>query len=99
LHELAEIRAVVDEELHLTEGVTWKECLQPGVRYRFIIGFVIMLCQQFSGTNSIGYYAPQIFQTVGVPKTNASLFATGVYGTVEVVATGLFLILGIGRFG
>jgi sugar porter (SP) family MFS transporter len=99
LHELAEIRAAVDEELHLTEGVTWKECLQPGVRYRFIIGFVIMLCQQFSGTNSIGYYAPEIFQTVGVSKTNASLFATGIYGTVKVATTGLFLILGIDRFG
>jgi len=99
LHELAEIRAAVEEELHLTEGVTWKECLQPGVRYRFITGFTIMLCQQFSGTNSIGYYAPEIFQTVGVSKTNASLFATGVYGTVKVATTGLFLILGIDRIG
>lgn len=53
--ELAEIRAAVDEEYHLTEGVTWKEVLKPGVRYRFISGFVLMFCQQFSGTNSIGY--------------------------------------------
>ncbi|KAL9115815.1 MAG: hypothetical protein Q9227_000183 [Pyrenula ochraceoflavens] len=97
--ELAEIRAAVDEELHLTEGVTWKECLQPGIRYRFISGFMLMFCQQFSGTNSIGYYAPQIFQTVGVSKTSSSLFATGVYGTVKVVATGLFLWIGIDRFG
>ena len=58
-----------------------------------------MLCQQFSGTNSIGYYAPEIFQTVGVSKTNASLFATGIYGTVKVATTGLFLILGIDRIG
>ena len=94
IHELAEIRAAVEEELHLTEGVTWKECLKPGIRSRFILAFVLMLCQQvrprfvemliemltscqFSGTNSIGYYAPEIFETVGVSKTNASLFATG----------------------
>lgn len=32
-------------------------------------------------------------------KSNASLFATGVYGTVKVVATGLFLLIGIDRFG
>lgn len=57
--EIAEIRAAIDEELAETEGVTWKECLTPGNRYRFITAFVIMLCQQFSGTNSIGYYAPQ----------------------------------------
>ena len=99
LYEIAEIRAAVEEELHLTEGVTWKECLEPGVRFRFITGFVLMFCQQFSGTNSIGYYAPEIFQTVGVSKTNSSLFATGVYGTVKVIATGLFLWLGIETFG
>lgn len=99
LYEIAEIRAAVEEELHLTEGVTWKECLEPGVRYRFLTGFVLMFCQQFSGTNSIGYYAPQIFQTVGVSKTNSSLFATGVYGTVKVIATALFLWLGIETIG
>lgn len=99
IHELAEVRAAVEEELHLTEGVTWKECLAPGVRVRFITGFGIMFCQQFSGTNSIGYYAPEIFQTVGVSKTNSALFATGVYGTVKVIATGLFLWLGIETLG
>ncbi|KAF2241946.1 quinate permease [Trematosphaeria pertusa] len=97
--ELAEIRAAIEEELNATEGVTWKEVLLPGNRYRFLTGFALMFWQQFSGTNSIGYYAPQIFQTVGVSKSNASLFATGVYGTVKVVATGLFLLIGIDRFG
>jgi hypothetical protein len=54
LQELAEIRAAVEEELNMTEGITWKECLLPGNRYRFITGFVLMFWQQFSGTNSIG---------------------------------------------
>lgn len=45
------------------------------------------------------YYAPQIFQTVGVSKANASLFATGIYGTVKVISTGIFLLVGIDRFG
>lgn len=99
VQELAEIRASIEEELNATEGVTWKETLQPGNRNRFLIAFVLMMCQQFSGTNSIGYYAPEIFQTVGVSKANASLFATGVYGTVKVVATAVFLLVGIDRFG
>ncbi|OCK99696.1 quinate permease [Cenococcum geophilum 1.58] len=66
--ELAEIRAAIEEELNATEGATWKECLLPGNRYRFLTGFALMFWQQFSGTNSIGYYAPQIFQTVGLSK-------------------------------
>jgi len=97
--EIAEIRASIEEELALTEGVTWKECLTPGNRNRFIIAFCIMFWQQFTGTNSIGYYAPQIFQTVGVSKVNSSLFATGIYGTVKVCTTGIFLIIGIDKLG
>lgn len=58
-----------------------------------------MFWQQFSGTNSIGYYAPEIFETIGVAKSSASLFATGVYGTVKVVTTAIFLFIGIDQLG
>ncbi|KAL4903896.1 hypothetical protein BDW74DRAFT_34974 [Aspergillus multicolor] len=97
--ELAEIRASIEEELRSTEGVTWREVLLPGNRLRFLNAFLIMFWQQFSGTNSIGYYAPQLFQTIGVTSTDTSLFTTGIYGVVKVVATGLFLLIGIDRFG
>jgi sugar porter (SP) family MFS transporter len=97
--EIAEIRVAIEEEMNATEGVRWRECLTPGNRMRFFTGFCIMFWQQFSGTNSIGYYAPQIFQTIGVSKTNSSLFATGVYGTVKVVTTAIFLIIGIDKLG
>ncbi|KAG9517896.1 general substrate transporter, partial [Aureobasidium melanogenum] len=82
-----------------TEGLSWKECLKPGYRERFGLAFCIMFWQQWSGTNSIGYYAPQIFSSVGLTGGNTSLFATGIYGTVKVIATGIFLIVGIERFG
>ena len=97
--EIAEIRVAIEEEMNATEGVRWRECLTPSNRMRFFTGFCIMFWQQFSGTNSIGYYAPQIFQTIGVSKTNSSLFATGVYGTVKVVTTAIFLIIGIDKLG
>lgn len=64
LEELAEIRASVEEEFLATEGLSWKECLKPGYRERFVLAFCIMFWQQWSGTNSIGYYAPQIFASV-----------------------------------
>lgn len=99
IQELAEIRASIEEEFLATEGVTWKECFKPGTRGRFAGAFTIMLCQQFSGTNSIGYYAPQIFESIGISSSNSSLFATGIYGTVKVIATGIFLIVGIEKLG
>jgi sugar porter (SP) family MFS transporter len=97
--ELSEIHASIQEELLSTEGVTWREIIVPGNRLRFVNAFVMMFWQQFSGTNSIGYYAPQLFQTIGVTSTNTSLFTTGVYGIVKVVATGVFLMVGIDRIG
>ncbi|KAF7540261.1 hypothetical protein G7054_g1430 [Neopestalotiopsis clavispora] len=99
LEELAEIRAAIEEENHAMEGLSWKEVFAPANRKRFILAFFIMLWQQFSGTNSIGYYAPQIFQTIGISSSDSSLFATGVYGTVKVVATAIFLLIGIDKWG
>lgn len=61
IQEMAEIRASIEEELNATEGVTWRECLTPGNRKRFAIGFMIMFWQQFSGTNSIGKYVLEPF--------------------------------------
>lgn len=49
--------------------------------------------------NSIGYYAPQIFSAIGLGDTNVTLLASGVYGIVKVVATTLFLFIGIEQFG
>lgn len=38
------------------------------------------------------YYAPQIFTNLGMVGTDTSLFATGVYGVVKVVACAIFLV-------
>ncbi|KAL1310582.1 hypothetical protein AAFC00_000860 [Neodothiora populina] len=99
LEEMAEIRASIEEEFAATEGLTWKECIKPGIRGRFAQAVGIMVCQQFSGTNSIGYYAPQIFESIGISSADSSLFATGIYGTVKVIATGIFLVVGIEKLG
>ncbi|KAH6648201.1 sugar transporter [Truncatella angustata] len=99
LAEMAEIRAAVEEEHLEMEGFSWKEIFAPANRKRFVLAFFVMFWQQFSGTNSIGYYAPQIFQTIGISSSDSSLFATGVYGTVKVVATAIFLLIGIDKWG
>ncbi|KAJ5800254.1 uncharacterized protein N7518_002322 [Penicillium psychrosexuale] len=97
--EMAEIKAAVEHEVESTQGLTWREAFLPGNRLRFINCFLIMFWQQWTGTNSIGYYAPQLFQTIGVTGGNTSLFTTGIYGIVKVVSTGIFLIVGIDKVG
>lgn len=73
LQELAEIRASIEEEFIATEGLTWKECLKPGVRNRFAIAVAIMFWQQFSGTNSIGYCKSRMVFRGGLLVTDLSL--------------------------
>jgi SP family sugar:H+ symporter-like MFS transporter len=47
--------------------------------YRTSFGIILMFWQQWTGTNSINYYAPQIFTQIGLRGTSSGLFATGVY--------------------
>jgi len=55
--------------------------------------------QQFSGQNSINYYAPDIFASIGITGQNTSLLASGIYGIVKIVATAIFVVFGIEKFG
>lgn len=66
--------------------------LIPGNRKRAIISIFLMVCQQMTGTNAINYYAPQIFENLGITGTTTGLFATGVYGIVKMVACAIFLV-------
>ncbi|KAF5489847.1 Quinate permease [Colletotrichum siamense] len=97
--EFNEITVSCGVDAEAARQSTWKECLKPGVRNRFLLIFALMVWQQLTGTNSIGYYAPQIFQTVGVSSADASLFATGIYGIVKLIFTAVSLLFVIDKIG
>ncbi|KAF7972317.1 hypothetical protein HWV62_18504 [Athelia sp. TMB] len=87
-HEYAEIEAQIMEEREARKGLGLKEAFfGKGNFVRFNIAFFIFLLQQWSGQNSVGYYAPQIFTQIGYTGHTNSLLASGVYGVVKVVAT------------
>jgi hypothetical protein len=64
-----------------------------------VIAFLIFVLQQWSGQNSVGYYAPQIFASIGYSGTTPSLLASGVYGTVKLVATAIFVFFFVESLG
>jgi len=66
---------------------------------RFLIPWFVMLGQQWTGTNSINYFSPQIFAGLGITGTNSGLFATGVYGAVKVVTVTITVVFGVERLG
>ncbi|ERT01439.1 MFS quinate transporter [Sporothrix schenckii 1099-18] len=94
--ELLELRAQLDEERRSVHGTGYwavmKECwLVPGNRKRALMSIGLMVCQQWTGTNAINYYAPVIFTNLGVSGTTQSLLATGVYGIVKMVSCAIFI--------
>ncbi|KAF8815659.1 general substrate transporter [Phlegmacium glaucopus] len=100
LDEMAEIEAAIMEEREARRGLGLKEAFfGKGNLIRFIIAFVIFLLQQWGGQNSVGYYAPQIFASIGFTARKNSLLASGIYGVVKVVATALFIFFGVETLG
>lgn len=86
------------EKLPLTAQVK-AACSNKTMFYRTSFAVILMFWQQWTGTNSINYYAPQIFQSVGLKGTSAGLFATGVYGIVKIVVTALGLMFATEQMG
>lgn len=66
---------------------------------RCFIPSLVMFFQQWTGTNAINYFSPQIFAGLGINGTTSTLFATGIYGVVKVVSVGLVLALAVETLG
>lgn len=47
---------------------------------RVVVATVTMFFQQWTGINAVLYYAPTIFQKLGLSSSAVSLLATGVVG-------------------
>lgn len=98
--EMAEIEASIEEERAVRADLGIKEAfLGQGNLIRFVIAFLIFTLQQWSGQNSVGYYAPQIFKSIGYSSDSAALLASGVYGVTKVAATALFVFFMVERVG
>jgi len=69
------------------------------VALRCFIPSLVMFFQQWTGTNAINYFSPQIFAGLGITGTTSGLFATGIYGVVKVVAVGLVLLFAVESLG
>ncbi|KAL0081492.1 general substrate transporter [Phycomyces blakesleeanus] len=63
------------------------ELFRKGMRNRLFIACAIQFFQQFVGINALIYYAPKIFQSVGLTGSSVSLLATGVVGVINFLMT------------
>ncbi|KAF9652810.1 general substrate transporter [Thelephora ganbajun] len=98
--EMAEIEAASQEELVARKGLGVKEAFfGKGNFIRFFFAFFIFFLQQFCGQNSVNYYAPIIFQSIGYTGTSVSLLASGIYGVMKVIATTFFIFVAVESLG
>ncbi|THU84179.1 general substrate transporter [Dendrothele bispora CBS 962.96] len=98
---IEEVKAEFKEKHELP---LWRQFVGMGeswpIAHRCFIPSLVMFFQQWTGTNAINYFSPQIFQGLGISGTTSTLFATGVYGVVKVIAVGLvvwFAVESLGR--
>jgi len=95
--EIKDMRDQLEMEARLVGGSSFWDMqremwLIKGNRNRALMSIGLMVCQQMTGTNAINYYAPQIFQNLGLNKGESDLFATGIYGIVKMTTCACFLI-------
>jgi hypothetical protein len=101
--ELQEIRkqtVVTEESPKLTPRYVSRRLLQKGTRNRVGIGLLLMACQNMTGVNIVTYYAPRIFETLGITGTSTRLFSTGLYGiakTLGMITFSLVVAEKVGR--
>ncbi|KAG2179667.1 hypothetical protein INT44_006515 [Umbelopsis vinacea] len=84
-----EIKQSVVFEQKYTSQTYW-EIFRSGHehnRRRIWLGIAVQIFQQLTGINVAVYYAADIFSSAGVSGTTAALFANGVDGMVNVIAT------------
>ncbi|KAL4955460.1 general substrate transporter [Aspergillus filifer] len=65
---------------------------------RTVVAVFVMVFQQWNGVNAILYYAPFIFDGLGLSGNTTSLLATGVVGVVMFLAT-IPAVLWVDNFG
>lgn len=63
------------------------ELFKKDMIWRLFLACAVMFFQQFVGVNALIYYAPKIFQSVGLTGDSVSLLATGVVGIINFVMT------------
>ncbi|KAH7014717.1 quinate permease [Macrophomina phaseolina] len=102
--EYMEVCAQVDAEQELTAGHNYGIVIKDiftiaSNRRRFFLAVTLFLFHKFTGTDSLNYFAPDIFEMIGVKGGSTTLLTTGVYGLVKLVTTIFYVAFIVDRVG
>ena len=87
----------IQQTLQSQEESSYSELLSPKIRPLLFIGIILAVFQQITGINTIMYYAPKIFASVG-QSSDLALLQTIAIGGTNLIFTLVAMTL-IDRFG
>ncbi len=87
----------IEETLKIHQESVFRDLLAPKIRPLLFIGIILAVFQQITGINTIMYYAPKIFASVG-DSNGTALLQTIAIGCTNVIFTLIAMAL-IDRFG
>jgi len=87
----------IEETLKIHQEAVFSDLIQPKIRPLLTIGIILAVFQQITGINTIMYYAPKIFASVG-DSNGTALLQTIAIGCTNVIFTLIAMAL-IDRFG
>jgi len=87
----------IEETLKIHQEAVFSDLIQSKIRPLLIIGIILAVFQQITGINTIMYYAPKIFASVG-DSNGTALLQTIAIGCTNVIFTLIAMAL-IDRFG
>ncbi|CAO3606715.1 unnamed protein product [Mucor hiemalis] len=90
LMEFAEMKQNIVFEHKMYHHQKYKRIFLSGAennRRRLFLGMAVQIFQQLTGVNALLVFAPQIFQATGLKGRDAALFANGISGSINLLAT------------
>lgn len=81
------------------QNPSWQALVQPRFRRLLVMGFVLALLQQCTGINAILYYAPLLFEKIGVVNKSLLLLVTLAIGITNCLMTivAVYIVDKVGR--
>ncbi|EIE87557.1 hypothetical protein RO3G_12268 [Rhizopus delemar RA 99-880] len=90
LMEFTEMKQNITFEHKIFHNDKYKRLICSGPennRRRLLLGMAVQIFQQLTGINAILLFAPQIFQAAGLTGRDIALFANGLSGSINLLAT------------
>ncbi|KAF2771577.1 MFS quinate transporter [Teratosphaeria nubilosa] len=99
VEEFTETQLGLKAEKSATDNFSLRELWLPENRLRFLVGPMMFVFQNTTGSSALAVFGPQYFKLLVGSSGNRDLLLTGLFGAVKVIACTFFIWVLAERFG